>query len=78
MPGEGGLAAVRNIQQRHPGTAVVFLSVIAAPSMIQMSLSSGGSGYVVKDDADDELIPAIEAARRGRDYVSSTGRRGLS
>ncbi len=52
--------------------------MIAAPSMIRMSLSSGGSGYVVKDDAADELVPAIEAAREGRDYVSSTGRRGLS
>ena len=78
MPGGGGLAAVRNIQHRHPRTPVVFLSVIAAPSMIRMSLTSGGSGYVVKDDAADELVPDIEAARQGRDYVSSTGRRELS
>jgi len=78
MPGKGGLAAVRQIQDRHPGTPVVFLSVIAAPSMIQISLSSGGSGYVVKDDAADELVPAIEAVRKGRDYVSSTGLRALS
>jgi DNA-binding NarL/FixJ family response regulator len=78
MPGKGGLAAVRHIQDRHPGTPVVFLSVIAAPSMIRMSLASGHSAYVVKDDAADELVPAIEAAREGRDYVSSTGRRALS
>jgi DNA-binding NarL/FixJ family response regulator len=75
MPGKGGLAAVRQIQDRHPGTPVVFLSVIAAPSMIRISLSRGGSAYVVKDDAGDELIPAIEAAREGRQFVSSTGRR---
>jgi DNA-binding NarL/FixJ family response regulator len=78
MPGEGGLAAVRHIRDRHPGTPVVFLSVIAAPSMIRMSLASGGSGYVVKEDAADDLVPAIEAARQGRDYLSSTGRRELS
>jgi DNA-binding NarL/FixJ family response regulator len=78
MPGKGGLAAVRQIQDRHPGTPVVFLSVIAAPSMIRISLSRGGSAYVVKDDAGDELIPAIEAAREGRQFVSSTGRRARS
>jgi DNA-binding NarL/FixJ family response regulator len=78
MPGKGGLAAVRHIQDRYPGTPVVFLSVIAAPSMIRMSLASGRSAYVVKDDAADELVLAIEAAREGRDYVSSTGRRALS
>lgn len=78
MPGKGGLAAVRHIQDRYPGTPVVFLSVMAAPSMIRTSLSSAGSAYVVKDDAGDELVPAIEAVREGRDYVSSTGLRALS
>ncbi len=29
-------------------------------------------------DAADALVPAIEAARGGRDYVSSTGRRAPS
>jgi DNA-binding NarL/FixJ family response regulator len=56
----------------------LFLRVIATPSMIRISLSSGGSAYAVKDDAADELVPAIEAAREGRDYVSSTGRPALS
>jgi DNA-binding NarL/FixJ family response regulator len=46
--------------------------------MIRISLSSGGSAYAVKDDSDDELVPAIEAAREGRDYVSSTGWPALS
>jgi hypothetical protein len=45
----------------------LFLRVIATPSMIRISLSSGGSAYAVKDDAADELVPAIEAAREGRD-----------
>jgi hypothetical protein len=46
--------------------------------MVRISLSSGGSAYAVKDDAADELVPAIEAAREGRDYVWSTGRPALS
>jgi hypothetical protein len=43
-----------------------------------MCYSSGRWGYVVKDDAADELALAIEAVREGRDYVSATARLGLS
>jgi DNA-binding NarL/FixJ family response regulator len=77
MPGEGGLAAARRIMQRHPGTGVVVLSVIDAPPIIRVSFSSGIQGYVVKENAADELVPAVEAAMQGRRYVSATARRAL-
>jgi len=77
MPGEGGLVAARNIRSRHPGTAVVLLSVIDAPTMIQLGLSSGILGYVVKEDAGEELIQAIEAVLQGREYLSEGARRSI-
>jgi two-component system NarL family response regulator len=76
MPGEGGLTAARRILRRHPGTPIVLLSVIGEPPVIRASLSSGVHGYVVKDDAASELVPAIEAALDGRPYVSAAGRHG--
>jgi two-component system invasion response regulator UvrY len=78
MPGEGGLVAVRRIQERHPSTRVVLLSVIDATPMIRVGLLAGAQGYVVKEDAADELVPAIEAALEGRRYISVRGRRGPS
>lgn len=72
MPGEGGLVAVQRIRERHPGTRVVLLSVIDASPMIRLGLSLGVQGYVVKDDAGDELVPAVEAALEGRQYLSAT------
>ena len=72
MPGEGGLAAVRHIQERYPDTRVVLLTVIDAQPMVRLGLSMGVQGYVVKEDAGDELIPAVEAALEGRRYVSVT------
>jgi DNA-binding NarL/FixJ family response regulator len=78
MPGEGGLMAVRHIRKRHPDTRVVILSVIDTPPMIRVTQSEGIQGYVVKEDAADELIPAVDAALAGREYISAAGRRSLS
>lgn len=78
MPGEGGLVAARRILGRYPGTPIVLLSVLGDPPLIRASLSSGVHGYVVKDDAANELVAAIHAAIEGRSYVSATGRPGGS
>jgi DNA-binding NarL/FixJ family response regulator len=78
MPGKGGLAAVRRIRERYPGTRVVLLSLVDASPIIRLGLSLGVLGFVVKEDAADELVPAIEAALDGRQYVSAAGRRNLA
>ena len=78
MPGEGGLVAARNIHARRPELPFILLTVIDAKLMIRLALSSGALGYVVKEDAGEELTQAVEAALAGRTYVSSNGRRSLS
>lgn len=77
MPGEGGLAAVRHIRERCPDTPVVLLTVDDASPMIRRGFSAGAQGYVVKEDAGDELVRAVEAALEGRRYVSATALRSL-
>jgi two-component system, NarL family, invasion response regulator UvrY len=78
MPGEGGLAAVQHILARHPHARVVLLSVIDASAMIRTCLAAGIHGYVVKEDAADELPQAVGAAMERREYISAAGRRRLS
>ena len=78
MPGEGGLVAARNIRARKPELPFILLTVIDAKLMIQLALASGALGYVVKEDAGEELTQAVEAALAGKSYVSSHGRRSLS
>jgi two-component system NarL family response regulator len=77
MPGEGGLMAARHILERYPGTPIVLLSVIDSISMMRAGFLSGVHGYVVKEDAADELVPAIDAALAGKEYISTAGRRDL-
>ena len=78
MPGEGGLVAARNVRARKPDLPFILLTVIDAKVMIRLALSSGALGYVVKEDAGEELTQAVEAALAGKTYVSSNGRRSLS
>jgi two-component system NarL family response regulator len=78
MPGEGGLVATRNVHARRPDLPFVLLSVIDARLMIQLALASGARGYVVKEDAGEELTRAVEAVLAGETYVSLSGRRSLS
>ena len=77
MPGEGGLAAIGHILRRRPDTRIVLISVIDASSMIRLGFATGARGYVVKEDAAEELVPAVEAVLERRDYVSVAGRRAL-
>ncbi len=77
MPGKGGLAAVRHILARQPGTRVVLVSVLVAAPLVRAGLDAGAQGYVAKEDAADELVPAVEAALAGRTYVSAAGRRAI-
>jgi len=55
----------------------VLLSVIDEWPIIRASLSAGVRGYVVKDDAADELVTAIDAVVEGGWYVSASGRHAL-
>lgn len=77
MPGIGGLAAIKQIRDRHPQTPIVLLTVHDGPMMIRLGLGQGVQGYVVKEDAGDELVDAVHAALEGRQYLSTTGRRSL-
>ena len=78
MPGEGGLVAARNVRARHPDLPFILLTVIDAKLMIKLALASGALGYVVKEDAGEELTQAVDAVLAGETFVSSHGRRSLS
>ena len=41
------------------------------PYYLAKSLAAGASGYLVKEDAGAELLPAIDAILDGRTYISS-------
>jgi DNA-binding NarL/FixJ family response regulator len=71
LPNLNGIEAAKRIRQVVPATKILFLTVNSEADVVQAALSSGGQGYVLKTDAESELLPAIETVLQGKQYVSS-------
>ena len=71
LPTLNGIEAARRIRQVVPGAKLIFLTLISDPDVVQAALSSGGLGYVLKSNAESELLPAIEAVLRSDQFVST-------
>ncbi|MCV3244084.1 response regulator transcription factor [Mesorhizobium sp. ZC-5] len=77
MPGTSGLAAARDILAMHPNARIIFLSVHDEPAIIRKAIDQGAAGYVVKSDAGDELVDAVQTVLGGGHYLSSSARAAL-
>jgi DNA-binding NarL/FixJ family response regulator len=70
MPMLNGIDAVRQIKKAHPEITVVFLTMHPDAAYAVSAFKAGGSGYVLKNSAPDELITAIREGLQGRTYVT--------
>jgi DNA-binding NarL/FixJ family response regulator len=70
MPDVDGIAATTLIRRHDPDARIVLVTVHAESMLVDAGLAAGALGYVLKDTAGDELVPAIHAALAGRQYVS--------
>lgn len=71
MPLLNGVDATRQIRKVSPGTEILILTMYDSEHMIQGVLDAGARGYILKDDADRNLLAAVEALRRHKPYLSS-------
>ncbi len=69
MPGMNGLEATRRIKRELPDVKVVMLTMHANGEYLFEVIQAGGSGYVLKQTADTELIRAIQEALRGATFL---------
>jgi DNA-binding NarL/FixJ family response regulator len=70
MPGMNGIEAARRIRQVSPETRIVALSMYGDVHYQQRMFEAGASAYVLKNEAIDDLVEAIQAALRGDRFVS--------
>ena len=75
MPGLDGIAATAALLARHPALRVVLVSVHEDPALAERGYAAGALGYVSKQHAGHELVPAVRAALRGERYLSPHIRR---
>jgi DNA-binding NarL/FixJ family response regulator len=71
MPKLDGIEAGCEVLRRGLCEAIVILSMYPDRHLVQTALAAGVRAYVLKLDADEELIPAVYAALRGECYLSS-------
>ena len=70
MPGVDGIEAVTLIRRHNPNARIVIVTVHAESMFVEAGLAAGALGYILKDTAGDELVPAVRAALGGHRYVS--------
>jgi DNA-binding NarL/FixJ family response regulator len=71
MPGMDGVEVTRTIRGVSPSTEVLILSMHSCPKVARAAMQAGANAYVVKSDADQELLDAIQSVRQRRKYLTS-------
>jgi DNA-binding NarL/FixJ family response regulator len=74
LPTLSGIEAARRIRKLSPESKIIFLTQESTGDIVREALNLGAKGYVVKANAGSELLAAVEAVRRGGEFVS----KGLS
>jgi two-component system, NarL family, invasion response regulator UvrY len=70
LPDMSGLALLAQIKSESSGQPVLILSNRYTLQRVDHCLDQGALGYVAKEDAVRELIPAIHSIFDGRQYLS--------
>jgi len=76
MPLLNGLQAAQAIRQNAP-TGVIFVTMHTDESYILKALDAGARGYLLKDNADEDIERAVRAVAAGKPYFSPTISRAL-
>ena len=77
MPRLTGLQATREIKAQAPDVAVLILSMHKDERYVFEALKAGASGYVLKAEADQDLVSAARAVGRGEAFLTNAAERSL-
>jgi len=70
MPGMSGLDALRAIKSRLPNAGIVILTLHFSVQLVHEIIKLGARGYVMKSDADRDLVNAVAAVAAGNTYFT--------
>jgi len=70
LPRMNGLESARRIHQHLTQTELCMFAYSAEESSVVSALHCGVRGFVLKSDAEEDLLAAVEAVSRHRPYVS--------
>jgi DNA-binding NarL/FixJ family response regulator len=70
MPGLNGLEATRIIHNMLPDTKILLLTLHSSTELVRSAFRAGARGYVLKSDAEHELVRALNVLAGDGTYVS--------
>lgn len=70
MPVMNGFDAVRQLKQQGVTAKIIFLTMHADDRLLAEAFRCGGSGYVLKQSAGEELILGVRQVLAGNKYVT--------
>src|SRR5579884_1100025 len=77
MPRMTGLQAAREIRSHVPDARVLMLSMHDDERYLFEALKAGASGYVLKREADQDLVGAVHAVARGEAFLTNAAERSI-
>ena len=77
MPRMTGLQAAREIRSHLPDARVLMLSMHDDERYLFEALKAGASGYVLKREADQDLVGAVRAVGRGEAFLTNAAERSI-
>jgi len=72
MPKLTGLEIARGIPAENIKTKIIFLTMYKDEDMFNEAMDAGAYGYVLKENAVEDVLESIKAASEGRYYISPT------
>jgi DNA-binding NarL/FixJ family response regulator len=69
MPRKTGLQAAHELTKRRPDLRILMLSMYDNEEFLFEALRAGACGYVLKSQADEDIVTACRAAMRGESFL---------
>jgi DNA-binding NarL/FixJ family response regulator len=72
MPKATGIQAAAELRKHKPAVKTLMLSMYDSEQFLFESLKAGASGYVLKSDADHDIVEAVRRTMRGQSFLYPT------
>lgn len=72
MPGRSGIDLIKQLKQLVPRLPILILSMHKEDVYAVRALKAGASGYLCKDNAEDQLVAALRKVAAGGLYITPT------
>jgi two-component system, NarL family, response regulator NreC len=70
MPGMNGIEATRLIRNTHPRVKIILLTLHESSEVLRSGFRAGANGYLLKADAEEELMKALRIVVGNGSYIS--------